>query len=482
MASGGKKETPKKGFDWPEKDIEFMIEQLVATGRFEVLPTSINTSVTQDLGARPIVKTPTTPKAEATTDTDDLVSLPSQLPLATSTPDHTSVKAESVQSDFKFPPPTESDTKKTVSQEAPPPPVFKIKTDPAPAHVHFADTGSADNKTKNKSGSDQLGPQPTPAPHTDLNASSFFNNSYLASMRVPQLPPFSGENQKGDVSFEVWKYELHCLIRDAFYPEALILQSIRKSLKGKARDILLTLAQTAKPPDILSKFEGIYGIVSSKEVLLQQFYLETQKPDESVADYSIRIENLLRRATDRKQIEESSRHEMLCSKLWNGLRDPLLKNSSRYKYETETDFNKLRKEIRCIEQDLLTSRHTTEEAKQLQQTTSNNNTEKKLDGILEQMKKMRERMDGLEKKFYEATRASNKTSSSDSSASSSSSVKSTTSRGGGGANYYQPRGGGRGRGGRGFYSRRSNKGQSQQQKHPKTENKPSSNPSNNKEN
>ena len=478
MASGGKKETPKKGFDWPEKDIEFMIEQLVATGRFEVLPTSINTSVTQDLGARPKVKTPTTPKAEATTDTDDLVSLPSQFPLATSTPDHTSVKAESVQSDFKFPPPTESDTKKTVSQEAPPPPVFKIKTEPAPAHVHFADTGSADNKTKNKSGSDQLGPQPTPAPHTDLNATSFLNSSYLASMRVPQLPPFSGENQKGDVSFEVWKYELHCLIRDAFYPEALILQSIRKSLKGKARDILLTLAQTAKPPDILSKFEGIYGIVSSKEVLLQQFYLETQKPDESVADYSIRIENLLRRATDKKQIEESSRHEMLCSKLWNGLRDPLLKNSSRYKYETETDFNKLRKEIRCIEQDLLTSRHTTEEAKQLQQTTSNNNTEKKLDGILQQMKKMRERMDGLEKKFYEATKASKETTSSDASASSSSSVKSTAPRGGGDANYYQQRGRGRGRGGGGFYRRQRYQGQSKQQKDPKTD----SNPSSNKEN
>lgn len=59
-------------------------------------------------------------------------------------------------------------------------------------------------------------------------------------------------------------------------------------------------------------------------------------------------------------------------------------------------------------------------------------------------------MDGLEKKFYEATRASNETTSSDSSASSSSSVKSTTPRGGGGANYYQPRGRGRGRGGRGF--------------------------------
>ena len=118
------------------------------------------------------------------------MSLPNQLPLAASAPNHKSVTAESVQSDFKFPPPTESDTKKTVSQEAPPPPVFTIKIDPAPPHVHFADTGSADNKTKNKPGSDQLGPQPTPALHTDFKATSFLNSSYLASMRVPQLPPF----------------------------------------------------------------------------------------------------------------------------------------------------------------------------------------------------------------------------------------------------------------------------------------------------
>ena len=171
---------------------------------------------------------------------------------------------------------------------------------------------------------------------------------------------------------------------------------------------------------------------------------------------------------------------MLCSKLWNGLRDSQLKNSSRYKYETETDFNKLRKEVRSIEQDLLTSRHTTKEAKQLQQTTSQNNTEKKLDSILEQMKKMRERMDVLEKKFYEATKASKETTYSDGSASSSSSVKSTTPRGGDGVNYYQPRGRGRGRGG--FYRRHRYQGQSKQQKDPKTENKLSSNPSNNKEN
>ena len=178
------------------------------------------------------------------------------------------------------------------------------------------------------------------------------NNSLLASsVRVPQLPSFSGESQKRDVSFEVWKYELLCVINDAIYPNGLILQSVRRSLRGKARDILLTVDSTTTPSDILSKLEGVYDIVSSRQVPLQQFYLETQGDDKSVADYSIRIENLLRRTTVSTQLHESVRHEMLCSKLWNGLRDPLLKNSSRYKFEIG------RRYIRAIEQDLVSSKH-----------------------------------------------------------------------------------------------------------------------------
>ena len=154
---------------------------------------------------------------------------------------------------------------------------------------------------------------------------SILNSSYLASMRLPQLPFFSGEDQKGDASFEVWKFELSCLIKEN-YPDSLILQSIRKNLRGTAREILLTLGETAKPLDIPNKLEGIYGNVSTSEVLLQQFYIQSQGVDESVADYSIRIENLLRRAVRNRSITDTIRNEMLCSKLWNGLRDPLLTN------------------------------------------------------------------------------------------------------------------------------------------------------------
>ena len=94
------------------------------------------------------------------------------------------------------------------------------------------------------------------------------NSIALASMRAPHFFPFSGESQKGDVSFEVWKYEFLCAINDGIYPNALILQSVRRSLKGRARDILLTMEASAAPSDILNKLENIYEPRSDKRDLL----------------------------------------------------------------------------------------------------------------------------------------------------------------------------------------------------------------------
>ena len=94
---------------------------------------------------------------------------------------------------------------------------------------------------------------------------------------------------------------------------------------------------SAAPLDILNKLEGIYGIVSSRQILLQQFYLEAQHDHKSAADYSVRIENLLRRATVSNTLVNSVKHEMLSFKLWNGFRDPLCKYSSCYKFEIVED-------------------------------------------------------------------------------------------------------------------------------------------------
>ena len=160
---------------------------------------------------------------------------------------------------------------------------------------------------------------------------------------------------------------------------------------------------SAAPLDILNKLEGIYGIVSSRQILLQQFYLEAQHDHKSVADYSVRIENLLRRATVSNTLVDSVKHEMLSSKLWNGLRDPLCKYSSCYKFETVKDFNILRRGIRAIEQDLLTSRHTTEEPKQLLQNVASPSTmDKNIDKLVDHMKSLWQKLDDLERKYEDA--------------------------------------------------------------------------------
>ena len=260
--------------------------------------------------------------------------------------------------------------------------------------------------------------------------SASYNTSDMTGMRPPQIPFFSGEDQKGDVSFEVWKFELNCCIREHYYPDSLILQAIRKSLRGKARDILLTLGEDATPSIILNKLEGIYGNVCSEQILLQQFYVVSQNENESSADYSIRLENLLRRATQSRPVDEVTKHDMLCSRFWNGLRDPHLKNSCRFMFETEKDFNKLRKYIRSVEQDLNTSEvaqrlatassgaveKVSKETKTAAQSLhTSDKSSQKIDNMFNQVKQLREKLKDMERKFAEASlqAKSNEPSSSD---------------------------------------------------------------------
>ena len=84
---------------------------------------------------------------------------------------------------------------------------------------------------------------------------------------------------------------MSCLVKEGVYPQHLILESIRRSLKGRARSVLLHLGEAACVRDIVSELEGIYGNVSSSERLKEQFYSAQQNEHESVADYSLRLEH-----------------------------------------------------------------------------------------------------------------------------------------------------------------------------------------------
>ena len=70
------------------------------------------------------------------------------------------------------------------------------------------------------------------------------NQSFtVPAYNPPKLPFFSGldEPAKGETSYEVWNYEVKCLQKSEFLPEHVLLHSIRTSLRGAARELLIPL-------------------------------------------------------------------------------------------------------------------------------------------------------------------------------------------------------------------------------------------------
>lgn len=130
-----------------------------------------------------------------------------------------------------------------------------------------------------------------------------------------------------------------------------MLQSIRNSLKGSARSILVPLGENASVIDILDKLDGFYGNVSSSETLIQSFYSDFQKEKESIVEYGSRLEQILSRAIRYGHIDLAAKDAMLRSKFWTGLRSQQLKHSTRHLYDSIKDFQSLLKEVRKVEQE-----------------------------------------------------------------------------------------------------------------------------------
>ena len=187
---------------------------------------------------------------------------------------------------------------------------------------------------------------------TDAQGQGHQSILYDSSVLRPRFPIFSGDDKSDHVTFDVWKFEVKCAIREGACSNALIAQSIRSSLRGKARNLLLTLPGFPTPDQMIQKLEGVYCNIYPSEQLIQQFYAAKQEAKESVAEYGMRLEGLLQTCIDRGDISNGVRNDMLRSKLWSGLRDANLCNASRFKYDAITDFETLRMELRTIKLDM----------------------------------------------------------------------------------------------------------------------------------
>jgi hypothetical protein len=107
----------------------------------------------------------------------------------------------------------------------------------------------------------------------------------------------------------------------------------------------------------------------------------------------MKLESIIQSAVEKGDISIVAKNQMLKSKFWSGLRDPLLENSSRYKFDTIKDFDQLRKEIRTIELVLANS----DKGITTVQHQPISSDSKKLDDILKTIDRMGKRLDTLEK-------------------------------------------------------------------------------------
>ena len=186
----------------------------------------------------------------------------------------------------------------------------------------------------------------TSQPSTSSSTSNSVPNMVVS--QNPRVSSFSGVVKGDQVSYEVWKYEVRSLIQGSSHSKEAILVAVRKSLKGEAANVAMTLGVSANLEELIAKFEGLYGTVEASESLYAQFYGETQRDDEDVTKWALRLEDLLDRVKHQSNLNPSGADEMLRTKFWAGLK-PELNDASAHKFDTVKKFDELVVALRRIE-------------------------------------------------------------------------------------------------------------------------------------
>ena len=111
-------------------------------------------------------------------------------------------------------------------------------------------------------------------------------------MKMPKLSTFSGsKTSKNEPPFTVWKFEVENLRQN--FREADVKSAIFQSVSGDAAKTLVRLGQGASVQRILDKFQKVFGSVISDEKKLTDFFNSEQKPNETVAEWACRLEELM---------------------------------------------------------------------------------------------------------------------------------------------------------------------------------------------
>ena len=108
-----------------------------------------------------------------------------------------------------------------------------------------------------------------------------------------------------------WKHDVLGTIREGGYSNQVISQAIRKSLRGQAKQVLVSAGSSVSKEEIIKRLERVFGNVSSGEGIFQEFYTASQKQGKSAVTWGLRLEEILKHGVDKGYVKPESKSYML---------------------------------------------------------------------------------------------------------------------------------------------------------------------------
>ena len=161
------------------------------------------------------------------------------------------------------------------------------------------------------------------------------------------------------------------------YSENVIAQAIIKSLRGAAKREIVQMGPSASVEDIMDRLENAFGNVASGMSVLQEFFTASQKQDESVRAWALRLEEIMQNAIEKRHIKEEEKEELLKDKFWRSLCSERLKNATRIDFRTITNFKQLVKAVRTEELSVKTNANAQQQAVRTNVTPVEDKTDQK---------------------------------------------------------------------------------------------------------
>jgi len=194
---------------------------------------------------------------------------------------------------------------------------------------------------------------PPPGAAADPPFTSTPNQSWMASAQnpgfnPPKLTQFHGDGKQG-IKYRQFKQEILNLV-DSGYPPHVITQAITRSVKGPAYDALSNLDRPTMDM-VIADFDLKFGDPIDKNSLYEIFHSSSQRPGESIMEWSSRIEGLYA-DMERNNMVLGDRNEALRTKLYKGLYSRELRVNSRHVFDKGEPYSSLVWYLRSLEKEL----------------------------------------------------------------------------------------------------------------------------------